>query len=68
MQDTSFVVVPIRDHAFFEQPQFKSLFGNNLFQVASLAAQVFDLRRGRRTSRIASKAFLAGFQEFLGQL
>jgi hypothetical protein len=31
MQDISFDVSPIRDHAFFKQAQFKRLFGNDLF-------------------------------------
>jgi hypothetical protein len=34
---------------FFEQSQFKGLFGNHLLQIACLTAQIFDLGRGRRT-------------------
>ena len=65
MQDTSFVVVPIRDHAFFEQPQFKGLFGNHLLQITGLTAQVFNFARRRCAGRVACQALLPSFEEFL---
>ena len=65
MRDTSFFVAPIRDHAFFEQSQFKSLFGDNLLQVPGLTAQVLDLVRRGRPGCIAGKPFLASLQELL---
>lgn len=43
MPGVSFVVAPIRDHAFFEQPQFQRLFSDDLFQIAGFSAQVFNL-------------------------
>jgi len=66
MRDTSFVVAPIRDHAFFEQPQLKGLFGNHFLQIACLTAQTLDLGRGRCTRGVTGKAFLASFKELLG--
>jgi hypothetical protein len=66
MRDTSCVVAPIRDHAFFEQPQFKGLFGNHFLQIACLTAQVFDLGRCRCARRVARQTFLASFEELLG--
>jgi hypothetical protein len=65
MRGISFLVAPIRDHAFFEQPQLQRLFGDNLFQIASLAAQMLDLVGGGGTRRVAGQPFLAGFEEFL---
>jgi hypothetical protein len=34
MRDTSFWIVPIRDHAFFEKAQFQRLLCHNFLQVA----------------------------------
>ena len=65
MRDTSFVVSPIRDHAFFKQPDLKRLFGDNLLQRGGLAAQALYLVGGRRTGRITGKPTLASFQELL---
>jgi hypothetical protein len=39
MPDISFVDVPIPDHAFFEKPEFQSLFGNDFLQVTRFTAQ-----------------------------
>jgi hypothetical protein len=39
MQDISFVVAGLRDHAFLEQPQFQRLLGNDLLHIAGLAAR-----------------------------
>ena len=44
------MVSPIPDHAFFEQPQFERLLGDNFLQVLRLAPDLLDLigRRGPR--------------------
>ena len=47
MRDISFVVSPIRDHAFFKQPQLQGLLGNDFLQLTSFTAQ-----RGLRLSWI----------------
>ena len=54
------------DHAFFEQPQFKGLFGYDLLQIASLTAQILDLGRCRCAGGVTSKAFLTRFKELFG--
>jgi len=38
---------PILVHAFFEQAKLKRLLGDDLFQLAGLAAKVLDLVRRR---------------------
>ena len=63
MGDISFGVSPIRDHAFFKQPKLDSLLGHDFLQRPSLAAQAFDLIRGRRPRRIPSQSALASFQK-----
>ena len=65
MRDTSFVVVPIREHAFFEQSQLQSLFSHDLFQITGFPTKVFDFSRGRRTRRVARQTLLPCFQELL---
>jgi hypothetical protein len=58
--------LPIRDHAFFDQPQFQRLFGDDFFQILGLAPEVLDLVAGRGTGGVAGEPPLAGFQELLG--
>src|SRR3954471_2689813 len=65
MRDTSFVVSPIRDHAFFEQPQGERLLGDYLLQLLCLTAQVLDLLRTGRSCRIPGKPALACLKELL---
>src|SRR6266545_3245127 len=65
MRGISFAVSPIRDHAFFEQPQFERLLGDNLLQILRLAAEILDLIRGGGPCRIPGKPALARFQELL---
>ena len=65
MQDISCVVVPIRDHAFFEQTVFQCQISNAFLQRASLTAQVFYLIRCGSTRRVASKLALARFHKLL---
>ena len=43
MRDTSFVVAPIRDHAFFQQAVFQRQVGHAFLQGAGFAAQVLYL-------------------------
>jgi hypothetical protein len=43
MRDTSFVVVPIPEHAFFKKAQFERLLCNHLLEILGLAAQFLDL-------------------------
>src|ERR1700720_450537 len=66
MRSISCLVLPIRDHAFFEQTVFEGQFGHNLLQGAGLAAQILHLVRGRGPRRIASQPLLAGFEKVPG--
>jgi len=66
MRDTSFVVFPIRDHAFFEQPVLQSEIGHAFLQIAGLTAQILHLVRGRGTGCVTGEATLACFHELLG--
>ena len=43
MREASCLLSPIPDHAFFEQPQFERLLGDNLLQVLRLAPELLDL-------------------------
>lgn len=43
MRGISFVVAPIRDHAFFKQPQFQRLFGDDFLQIAGFLAKHLHL-------------------------
>jgi hypothetical protein len=53
MRDTSFVVSPIRDHAFLSSRKLERLFGDDLLQRRGLAAQPLDLVGGGGTGRVA---------------
>src|ERR1700687_2863475 len=63
MPDTSFLAVPIRDHAFFEQAQFQGLLGDDLLQRPGFPAQLLDLAAGRRPLGIPRKASFSSLQE-----
>jgi hypothetical protein len=65
MRDTSFVVAPIRDHAFFEQTVLEGELSDHLLESAHLVAQVLHFARGRLARRVARKPALASFQELL---
>ena len=65
MQDTSFLVSPIRDHAFIVKPVLQRRFGDQLLQVAHLLAQNFNLAPGRLAPGVASEPLLARFQKLL---
>ena len=56
------MVSPIPDHAFFEQPQFECLLGDNLLQVLRLAPELLDLIGRRGPRRVAGEPALAGLQ------
>src|SRR5215203_6803372 len=62
----SFLVSPIRDHAFFKQPQFKRLLGHHRLELLRLTPQILDLATGRRPRSVTRQAALAGLQELLG--
>jgi len=65
MQDISFLVSPIPDHAFFEKPVLQHLLGQRLLEVARLGTQCLHLVTGRLACGIAGKPLLAGLQELL---
>src|SRR5690606_35442873 len=65
MPDTSFVVAPIRDHAFFEQAVFQGQVGNAFLQGSGLAAQVMHFAGGRSAGCVSGEAPLAGLHELL---
>ena len=48
------MVSPIPGHAFFEQPQFECLLGDNLLQVLRLAPELLDLI-GRFVSQVLKR-------------
>ena len=56
---------PIPDHAFFEQPQFERLLGDNLLQVLRLAPELLDLIGRRSPRRVAGEPALTGLQKLL---
>ena len=60
---SSFAVLPIPCHAFFENTVFQGQIGNHLLERHGLATQIVDLVRGGGPSRIASQALLASLQE-----
>jgi hypothetical protein len=66
MRDISFAVLPIRDHAFFEQAVLKRGLGERLLELACLGSQRLDLVRSRLARRIAGEPLLAGLEELLG--
>jgi hypothetical protein len=49
MPNISFGVAPSRDHAFFQQPQFECLLGDNLLQGACFVTQDLHLVACRRS-------------------
>ena len=65
MRDISFLVAPIRDHAFFEQAVLQRQLGDQLLHVTHLALQILDLARGRLAPGVTRQTLLARFQEFL---
>jgi hypothetical protein len=65
MRGISFVVAPIRDHAFFKKPEFQCLLGNHFLQLTRFTTTGCHLARRSRTSRITGKPTLASFQELL---
>ncbi len=68
MRGITFVVSPIRNHAFFKEPQLQGLLGNNLFQITRFAAKGLNLACGSRTSRITGKSTFASFKKLLRPL
>src|SRR6056297_26349 len=65
MQDTSFVVSPIPDHAFFQHSVFDREIGNRLFEGDRLGTQLLYLRARRLTRRVTGQALLARLEELL---
>src|SRR5210317_1232373 len=65
MRGISCLVLPIPEHAFFEQAVFHVHFSDYLLERRRFRAQLLDLRRGRLAGRIPGQALLARFKEFL---
>ena len=65
MRDTSFLVSPIPDHAFFKMPVFQHLLGKCFLEIAGLGTQRLHFIAGGLTRRIARQTFLARFQKLL---
>jgi hypothetical protein len=59
MQDTSFVVLPIPEHAFFEHTIFQGEISNDLFEIAHLVFQIRHFTGCRLTRRITRKTLLS---------
>ena len=66
MQGTSFVVSPIPDHTFFEQPVLKGGLCQGLLQRAGLSPQDLHFRAARLARRVTSKPLLAGLEKLFG--
>jgi hypothetical protein len=60
MRGASCLVSPSPDHAFFEQPQFERLLGDNFLQVLRLTPELLDLIGRRSPCRVAGEPALAG--------
>jgi hypothetical protein len=65
MRGISFCVSPIRDHTFFEKPQFQCLLGDNLLQVTSLTAKGLNLACRGRTGSITRKPPFTSLKKLL---
>ena len=65
MRDISFLVAPIPDHAFFEQPVLQHLLGQRLLEVARLGTQRLHLIAGGLACGIPGQTLLARLQELL---
>ena len=63
MRDTSFLVSPIPDHAFFKKPVFQHLLGKCFLEIAGLGTKPFYLIAGGLACRIAGKPLLASFKK-----
>jgi hypothetical protein len=68
MQDTSFVVAPIRDHAFFSADGFRMSGRKRIPSGTVLAAQILHLPGGRGTRGVTGQPALAGLHELLDQV
>src|SRR5579863_10363187 len=66
MRDISCDILPIRDHAFFEQPVLEGDLGQRLLELAGFGTERLDLIGGRLTGGITREPLLAGFEELLG--
>src|SRR5690606_19882054 len=62
MRDTSCVVVPIRDYAFFEQAVLEREVGDAFLQGTGFALQFLDLVGRGRAGGVTRQAPLAGLQ------
>src|SRR5215813_12816826 len=65
MRGISFAVLPIRDHAFFEQAVFQRDLGQGLLELAGLGPEYLDLIGGGFPGGIAGEPLLTGFEELL---
>src|SRR3546814_8802821 len=63
MRDTSFVVAPIRNHAFFEQTVFECQVGHAFLQSTGFAAQILNLAGGCGAGGVAGQTALTRFHE-----
>src|SRR5579863_3489836 len=66
MRDISCDILPIRDHAFFEQPVLEGDLGQRLLELAGFGTERLDLIGGRLTGGITREPLLAGLEELLG--
>jgi hypothetical protein len=66
MWDTSFPVLPIPDHAFFEQAVFQREVRDGLLERGGLSPKALHLGAGRLTGSIAGQTPSPGFEELLG--
>src|SRR5215471_2579739 len=65
MRSISCDILPIRDHAFFEQAVLEGDLGQRFLELAGFGAQHLDLIGARLAGGIAGQPLLAGLQELL---
>src|SRR5690554_1603978 len=65
MPDISCVVVPIRNHAFFEQTVLEGQVGHAFLQITRLRPQVLYFIAGCSAGRVTGQPTFAGFHELL---
>jgi hypothetical protein len=66
MRSTSCDVLPIRDHAFFEQAVLEGDLGQRLLELTGFGAERLDLVGRRLANGVAGQPLLAGLEELLG--
>lgn len=65
MQSTSYIVLPIPDHAFFKQTVLQKDFGEGLLKLGAFCTKSLDFAAAGVPFGIAGQPFLTSFQKLL---